>query len=282
MIRFIFCLMGILCSSVSMAQSERPYTDAEMKRWTELSCSLAKCIGKTYKDYSVNAQDCNSFSWAEMDFKDKDNPKPLTVTDSKNQPVGNYPYYNIVFKKSEDSLTAEENRYLLLIKEVVNDGKIDQEKLTAAGIYESKMRACQSVEIFIRANVVADCKKQYYVGTKPENLAIPNTAFSYLYLFPEGKAVLNENGEGEGGTDAGLFYREKALVILGAKPKVDSDPVAGKQNWKQDIITPVDKASECIMQPIKNIWIEINGSEADVREMIKKIDWRYLQSLINK
>lgn len=281
--RYILIFLLIATALKLTAQGERPYTEAEMKRWSSLCCSLAQCITvKSYKDYTVSAQDCKSFDWAEMDFHDKNNPKPLTVINAKNQPVGNYPYYNITFKKNEDSIQLEENKVLLLIQDAVQDGKIDQQKMNEANTLESKQRANQLLSVQIRANVVADCEKQYYIGTKPVNLSIPNSSFAYLYLFPEGKQVLNEQGEGQGGTDAEAFYKDKALIILGAKPKVTTDPVDGKQSWKQDRIYPIDKASECIMQPIKNIWVEISGAETDVRAFIEKIDWKALAALIGK
>lgn len=278
----LLALILFVVSLTVMAQAERPYTKVEMARWTALCCSLAKCIPHTYKDYNVNAQNCNGFDWAEMDFKDKDNPKPLTLIDSKNQAIGNYPYYSIEFRKPQDSLDAADNKLAILVNECVVDGKVDADKLRAAGIFESKTRAGNVLTIAIKANAIVDQSKQYYIGSRPIDLQIPGSSFSYLYLFPAGKEVLNESGDGESGTDAEAFYKDKVLVIVGARPKVISDPVSGKQSWKQDRIFPTDKASEVLIQPIKNIWVEITGDEPDVRALLKLVDWNGLHSLIGK
>lgn len=259
----------------------RPYAATELHHWTFICEGIQKTLPSSFKDYTVRSDNCGAFEWAETDNQHR----PLTVENMKGESIGNHPNFSILFTKTEDSITAENNRMLLLLNEAIDPKNgIDQEKYTTASILESKTNACQVLSIHVTTNVRTDFNKQYYIETLPDNIVLPIKAFAKLYQFPEGIAVLNENGEMESGTDAQAFYQDKALIIISAVAPKSTIRInaEGKQTWNEAQIIPQDAAPSNSMAPLKNIAIEINGSKQDVLDIIKQIDWKALSTLIGK
>lgn len=274
------CLFFIGAAAQDAGLPPRPYKPEEMKRWSQVCEWLSNALPSSYKDYTVRHLKCGEFEWAEIN---KDH-QPLTVIDKRNQPIGNNPYYRLWFDMNEDSATEKYNDILREILAAKNeDGTFDPEKMKAAGAAETKFNETKTVFIEVRTNVKVDFDKQYYVGLKPEKIVLPIDAFGYLYLFPKGKLMLDENGESLSGTDGNSFYRDKALVFISSKlPKVVVNKIGGKSTWTEDKIFPQDNAPFTSLSPVINISVEIYGAEKDVRELIKMIDWKGLKSLIGK
>lgn len=274
----LFCFSN---HTFTQEKGVRPYTAIELKHWSIICEGIQKTLPSSFKDYTVKSDNCGAFEWAETNNLHQ----PLTVENMKGEPIGNHPNFSIWFTKTEDSTTAENNRMLLLLNEAIDPKNgIDQEKYTAASILESKTNACQVLSIHVTTNVRTDFNKQYYIGTIPDNIALPIKAFTKLYQFPDGKAVLNENGGMESGTDAQAFYQDKALIIISAVAPKSTIKIkaAGKQTWNEAQIIPQDDAPSSIISPLKNIAIEISGSKQDVLTVIKQIDWKALSTLIGK
>jgi hypothetical protein len=172
---------------------------------------------------------------------------------------------------------------LLVLKDAIGSGTIDQEKFEAANSMESKNHACETLSIYVAVNVQIGIEKQYYIGTPPKDIVLPIKAFCKLYEFPEGIEVMNDDDSG-GGTDLVEFYKDKALIIISnQQPKSTIKIKAeGKQNWEEVSIEPQDNAPSSIVAPLKNIVVQISGSKQDVLAIVKQIDWKALSTLIGK
>ena len=258
----------------------RPYKKEELARWQQVCEVLAAATPSGYKDHTVKQTRCGAVDWAEPNRQGQ----PLTVITKKNEPIGNNPYHEAWYTQNEDSSQVYSNQLLLEMKEALNpDGTFDQEKFTAVSIKTDKFEECRTLHVSMRVNVKVDLAKQYHIATRPIKLELPVPAFAYLYTVPVGKPLLNENGDRGGGTDIRTYYRDKALVIIGIMPpKVVATPPDGKSTWREDKIYPQDTTSEISTAPVKNIVVEIDGAEADVRAMIGLIDWKTLKAFIGK
>jgi nucleoside diphosphate kinase len=280
----ILALLLVLSSFTAFTQDvglpPRAYTKAELDRWSQVCGWLSKAMPHSFKTYTTKETNCGAFEWAERDKQ----RRPLTVINKKNEPIGNNPNLQLWFTKSEDSTEAEYNRLLLKIKDAQKpDGTFDQKKYSIISAEMEKHNQCLTVAINVMVNVKVELAKQYYVATKPIKLELGVPAFGYLYTFPGDKLILDENGDGMGGTDANAFYQDKVLVIISNKaPKVVAPPAEGKTTWREDKIFPQDNCTDVSTAPVKNIVIEINGAEADVRAIVKQVDWKALQLLLDK
>ena len=284
MIRSMFVFLLISWSINIIAQdaglSPRPYKKEEMTRWTQVCDWFSKSIPQQFRDYSLKKEDCSTFEWAETN-KQK---QPLTVINKKNEPIGNSPYFNTWFSKNPDSADAQ---YMRIMAEILDAktsaNSFDEAKMKLISARGEKLQQCRTLQISCRVNVTVDLAKQYYVSTKPVRLDTTISPFAYLYRFPQGKVLLDENGEPGGGTDANAFYKDKALIIISFKsPRVVAEPSYGKSTWRQDRIFPLDNAPDVSTAAIKNIVIEIDGDETDIKEILKQIDWKFLQTRLGK
>ncbi|MEI9942747.1 MAG: hypothetical protein WDN26_00860 [Chitinophagaceae bacterium] len=276
----LFSLL-IVCAQAMLAQDAglppRPYTKAELQRWSFICQGLSTAIPTSFKDYTFRQTSCGEFDWAETDR----NRSPLTVINKKNEPIGNHPNFSAWYQMNEDSVSLKSQLLDVdLLKTQKEDGSFDMKQFNIIGAKSEKLRQCSTLSIEILTNVVIDLAKQYEITTKPEKLNLPVDAFAFLYRFPEGKEVKEEGSSI--GTDGLAFYKDKALIILSIKPtKVVTSPPCDC-TWKEDKVYPQDNAPDVSTAPLKNIVISIDGYEKDIREIITQINWKALATMIGK
>lgn len=274
-----FVLILLLFAGALYAQEGkiRPYTAAELKRWETLCAWISNPLPTSFKNYTATHTTCGGFEWSEKDTKGN----PLTVTNLKNQPTGNRPYYNICFKMGEDvadSLSKELETELA--KTQKPDNRFDQQKLNEYGNKTQKLNQCKNPTISITINQNVELSKVYEATTKPVKLILPINAFAFLYTIPNGQLMGNENDVVA--YDNTTHYQDKAIIIISTKPpKVIATKVPANATIKEDMITPVDGCEQSLL-PIQNIVVEINGFEKDVRELVNKIEWKVLKLLLGK
>jgi hypothetical protein len=276
----LFTAVSICLLAQDAGLPPRPYTQAELNRWSQVCGWLGDAVPPAFKTYTLTHTSCTAFHWAETNKKGE----ALTVITKKNDPFGNLPYHEFYFSRNEDSVDAE---YQSIIKQMLDaqnaDGSYNQQKINLISAQNEKLNQCKTLSVTLMINQQVEVAEQYYLQTKPVKLDLGIPAFAYLYLFPGDKQILDEDGTGMGGTDALAFYKDKALIVISPKaPKVVTTKATGKQNWQEDNIKPQDNAPEISTAPIKNIVIQIKGEEKDVRTMIDLINWKMLQGLIGK
>ena len=262
----------------------RLMSDAEKKRYITICAALSDCLPSSFKDYSAETTACDDFSWCEMDYSDKNNPKPLVATNNNNMAYGT-PSKSIYFKMNADSADYKEQLITLKINDAVSpNGTVDNDMMTLISAEQEKLLQCKTLSLFLQVNVPLPVAEQYASVTKPQKIDLPINAFAYLYTFPGNIPILDENGEGQGGTDANAFYKDKAFILISNKtPKVKTTiPATGKQTWIEETITSSDVTSNTVLEPVKNIYIQINGWEEDVLKVIQEVDWKKLQALLGK
>jgi hypothetical protein len=274
---FSFAILFLSVNAAAQEGKIRPYTTTELKRWQTLCEWISKPLPAAFDDYTGTHTTCGGFEWSERDTRGN----PLTVTNLKNQPTGNRPYYNIYFKMSEeaaDSLSKELDAELA--KAIKPDNTFDQKKMSEYSNKTQKLNQCKNPTISIAINQNVPISKVYEASTKPIKLTLPITAFAFLYTIPNGKLMGNDNDVVA--YDNTSHYQDKAVIIISTKPpKVMPTKVPPTATIKEDVITPTDGCEQSLL-PIKNIVVEINGFEKDVRELVNKIDWKALQLLLNK
>lgn len=270
-------IAGFVHCATAQEAGIRPYTAAELKRWTFVCEGLKKAMPAGYGDYKVSASGCGSFDWSERDTKGA----PLTVYNKQNQPTGNNPYFNAAITLNDDSADAQGKRIdEMLLQNRNADGSFSQKQIELVSARQSKFNQSHNPVINVSTNVVVAISKPYHISTKPLKLALPIAAFAYLYTVPDGKTVGNDDDEVA--YDNTTVYRDKAIVVISAKPpRVVAAKVNPKGTLAEDKISPPD-GTIVSTAPVKNIVVEVSGYEKDVRELVAKIDWKALQALIGK
>lgn len=274
---FYFLTVAAAANAQDAGLPPRAMTQAELDRWQTVCSWLNNAIPGSFKDYTFKETACNSFDWAETNRQGQ----PLTVIDKKGQAIGNHPNYSAWFSMSEDSVDAREKELqvmLLLAKK--DDNTFDPKDLDAISVKESKLLQCKTLRVAVQTNVQISLAKQYEKSTRPEKISLPVNAFAFLYKYPEGKDVAEEGSSI--GTDGLAFFKDKALIILSTKPPKVTPVPPCQCTWREEKIMPQDDAPYATSAPLKNIVVEIEGFENDVREMIKQVDWKALQALIGK
>ncbi|HUM51905.1 MAG TPA: hypothetical protein PK431_08820 [Chitinophagales bacterium] len=281
----IVCLLVFLVFRDGFSQGKiRIMNDAERKRYVTICSALNECLPQTFKDYSVETTRCDDFSWCEMDYSDKNNPKPLVATNEKNLAYGT-PSHVIYYKMNPDSADYKEQLITVKINDAISpNGTVDKDMMALISAEQEKFLQCKTLYLMAQVNVPLPIAEQYAVVTKPQKLDMPINAFAYLYTFPDNIPILDENGDGQGGTDANEFYKDKAFILISNKqPKVKTTiPAIGKQTWIEETITSSDITSNTVLEPVKNIYIQINGWKDDVLKVIQQIDWKKLQAILGK
>lgn len=257
----------------------RPYTKEEIARLQTLCSILKKCAPSTYKGFSVAAKDCGNMNGFEKDNSNN----AYTAMNAKKQAIGNLPYYNITFTNKDDSIEQKQNEYTKQIATLMAENNAaNKEEINKLSALASKFAISTEVSLSITTSISSSYEIPYYYAAKPKKVDIAGASFSNIYTFPEGKVVLDENGDlldtGNG------RYVDHLFVVFGPLPTVQIafNGADGKSTWREDKIVPKQFSDLTLMGPIKTIIVQIDGNEADIKNIIKQIDWNALQAMLNK
>jgi len=133
-------------------------------------------------------------------------------------------------------------------------------------------------------NERVEFEKKYHIGTTPEKIELPIPgAYGLMYTYGGGKTLHAKGAPVKQGQEGMDYYMNKAMILISSSPlrveKFQDDPDAG---FTEDRYYFTDHASDITTAPVKNILIFIHGSEEDMRELVKQIDWKALAGLIGK
>jgi len=275
---FTSCFISLLATA--QQNGERPFNDSEMHRWARVCEWMQKMLPAQFKDYTIKQDGCAEFAWAEINGKGQF----LTMVTDKNIPYGNHPNFNIAYSRNEDSVSMDEQRIMLGLNDALKaDNTYDQYKYSLITDKVDKLNQGKTLTIYAVINNSVYFDKKYHIGTTPEKIDLPIPAFAYFYSYGGGKTLHPKGAAVKPGAEGMDYYMNKAVIIIGATPPrleiIETDEETG---WQQVRIYPTDKASDITTAPIKNIMIEMNGGEEDMRAMIKLIDWKGLAGLIGK
>lgn len=264
----------------SAQENIRAYTNAEINRQITFCTSFSKSIPAVYGSNLVKKTACASFDWAVKDNQGR----PLTAFDARGNAIGNLPTYSIEFSKDPDSVEAASNRVLAeIVSAQKPGGGYDQKKIDIISARNERINQCAHLIVAVQTNVYNEITEAYPVNAKPEPLAVPVKATALFYRFPAGMPILDENGTDESGTSIKRMYSDRAVIFISdVPPRIEKTAPVGSSNYREDKITPVDKPAQLLNTPVKNILVTISGEEADVKAVIRQIDWKQIAGNLGK
>lgn len=267
-----------LLSKFSFAQTQkRTLTQKELNHYFE-RCNLFKeTFPRTFKNYAVQEKDCNNPSAFSLEMDG--NGGYNTAVIGNNQAAGFLPTYDITFfSPNADSIYKTVEVNFDYQKYMSNVDSINQQEARLI-----KIGSCKKLKIVVTYNTgYSDLPEVYHVSTSPEQLNVPDASYAMLYKMPYGKPIIEEDGTAQHHSDEDEWYTDRAVITFGVKPAVRTVKGLEKQSYNLQYITIPDDGKLILLDKIKQISIFIYGSEHDINELIRTIDWNKINTLIGK
>lgn len=256
---------------------KRALTKTELQRYFDVCNWITDALPKTFKNYETKVKNCNdpsAFS-LEMDGKGGYN----TAVIGNNQAAGFLPSTDISYSNlSADSIYQSQSKNFDYTKYMNNADSVNAQEARTI-----KIMSCKSLKLVVSINSGTDGLKEFFdISTKPEPLNVTNATFSTLYKMPFGKPIIEEDGAAQHHSEEDEMYADRAVITFGVKPVVKTTTALQKQSYHIASITIPDDGKLILLDKIKQISVFIYGSEQDIKELIKSIDWNKVYNLIGK
>lgn len=265
-------------SNFAFSQShKRVLTQNELNHYFKMCNLFKETLPKSFKNYSVQFKDCNDPNAFNLETSGKGGYNTAVI--GNNQAAGFLPSYDISFSNSNaDDLYKYLEANFDYTKYMNNTDSINCQEARLI-----KTSSCKNLKIVLTYNTgYSDLSEAYDASTSPEQLVIPHASFATMYKMPYGKPIIEEDGTAQHHSDVDEWYTDRAVITFGVKPTTRTVKGLEKQSYNVQYVTISDDGKLILLDKIKQISIFIYGSEQDIKEMIKLIDWNKIYNLIEK
>lgn len=277
--KFLITLISLLSlSNFSFSQSQkRLLTQNELNHYFKMCNLFKETLPKSIQNYAVQVKDCHDSNAFNLETNGKGGYNTAVI--GNNQAAGFLPTYDISFSNpNADSLYKNLEATFDYTKYMNNTDSINCQEARLI-----KISSCKNLKIVITYNTgYSDMPEVFDASTTPEQLVIPNASFATMYKMPYGKPILEEDGTAQHHSDVDEWYTDRAVITFGVKPTIRTVKGLEKQSYNVQYVTISDDGKLVLLDKIKQISIFIYGSENDIKEIIKLIDWSKVYTLIGK
>lgn len=277
--KYLITLISLLSlSNFSFSQSQkRVLTQNELNHYFNMCSLFNETLPKSFQNYAVQLKDCNDPNAFNLETNGKGGYNTAVI--GNNQAAGFLPTYDISFSNPEaDNLYKNLEANFDYTKYMNNTDSINCQEARLI-----KTSSCKNLKLVLTYNTgYSDLLEVYDKSTTPEQLVIPNSSFANLYKMPYSKPIIEEDGTAQHHSDVDEWYTDRAVITFGVKPTVRTVKGLEKQSYNLQYVTVSDDGKLILLDKIKQISIFIYGSEQDVKELIKLIDWNKVYTIIGK
>lgn len=277
--KYLISLFSILSfSNFSFSQSQkRVLTQNELNHYFILCNLFKETLPKSFQNYAVQFKDCNDPNAFNLETNEKGGYN--TAVSGNNQAAGFLPTYDISFyNPNTDNLYKNLEANFDYTKYMNNSDSINCQEARLI-----KTNSCKNLKIVLTYNTgYSDLSEAYDASTTPEQLVIPNSSFANLYKMPYSKPIIEEDGTAQHHSEVDEWYTDRAVITFGVKPTIRTVYGLEKQSYNIQYVNISDDGKLILLDKIKQISIFIYGSEQDIKELIKLIDWNKVYTLIGK
>lgn len=256
---------------------KRALSKTELQRYFDVCNLITDALPKTFKNYEAKVKDCNDPNAFNLETNGKGGYNTAVI--GNNQAAGFLPTYDISFSNpNTDNLYKNIEANFDYTKYMNNTDSINFQEARLI-----KTNSCKNLKIVLTYNTgYSDLSEAYDASTTPEQLVIPNSSFANLYKIPYSKPIIEEDGTAQHHSEVDEWYTDRAVITFGVKPAIRTVKGLEKQSYNVQYLTVPDDGKLILLDKIKQISIFIYGSEQDIKELIKLIDWNKVYTLIGK
>lgn len=273
----ILLLMLTASATAQNRPFKRPFTQAELQRFSAVCSLLVQAMPASFKNYQYTKKDCSDMN--SFNFEIDGNGSYLTGTDSKNQSVGYLPSADVTYTDpSANSVLQAVSTRFDYAKYMSNPDSMNAQEARTI-----KLTSCKAIRVVITINSGVDKMQQlYHRSTLPETLLVPKATMATLFKMPYGKPITEEDGSAQHHSNEDENYADRAIITFGATPSVSDTKAQGQQSYNIQYVTIPDDGKLVLMDKIHQLTVFIYGSEKDIREFVTTTDWSKVYALIGK
>ncbi|MBL7702973.1 MAG: hypothetical protein JNM14_12035 [Ferruginibacter sp.] len=277
--KYLITLISLLSlSNFSFSQSQkRVLTQNELNHYFKMCNLFKETLPKSFQNYAVQFKDCNDPNAFNLETNGKGGYNTAVI--GNNQAAGFLPTYDISFSNpNTDNLYKNLEANFDYTKYMNNTDSINCQEARLI-----KTISCKTLKMVLTYNTgYSNLSEAYDASTTPEQLVIPNASFANLYKMPYSKPIIEEDGTAQHHSDVDEWYTDRAVITFGVKPTIRTVKGLEKQSYNIQYVTISDDGKLILLDKIRQISVFIYGSERDIKEIIKIIDWNKVYTLIGK
>lgn len=277
--KYLLTFISLLSlSNYSFSQTgKRALTQDELNHYFKMCSLFHETLPKNFLNYAVQFKDCNDPNAFSLETNGKGGYNTAVI--GNNQAAGFLPTFDISFSNpNTDNIYKDLEANFDYAKYMNNTDSMNCQEARLI-----KTNSCKNLKIVLTYNSGdSDLLEAYDASTSPEQLVIPNASFATMYKMPYGRPILEEDGTAQHHSDTDEWYTDRAIITFGVKPTIRTVKGKEKQSYNVQYVNITDDSKLILLDKIKQLTIFIYGSEQDIKEMIKLIDWNKVYNLLGK